>query len=50
MQDIFVLTYVDDSVVGNFPARLEPEDVQGSRLFGTEVRQGRVSHVVCLDL
>ena len=42
--------YVDDAVIRYFPARLQTKHVQSGRLFGTEVRKGRIGHVICLQI
>ena len=47
---IYRVTYVDDTVVGDLPARLESEDVEGRRLLRTEVAEGRVGDVVGLQV
>jgi hypothetical protein len=44
-----LLTDVDDSVVGDFPAGLKSEDVEGAGLLRAEVAEGRVRHVVRLS-
>lgn len=43
-------TYVDDAVIGNLPARLQPQDIESARLLGAEVGQGRVRHMVGLEV
>jgi hypothetical protein len=43
-----VLTYVDESMVGDLPAGLQPHHVHRARLLRREVRQRRVCHVICL--
>ena len=43
------LTYVDDTVVGEFPARLESEDAERVALLGGEVPQSGVRDVVGLQ-
>ena len=46
---ILVFTYVDQAMVGDLPAGLEPQHVQGPRLLGGEVREGGVGHVIGLQ-
>ena len=44
-----MFTYVDQAMVGDLPAGLEPQHVQGPRLLGGEVREGGVGHVIGLQ-
>ena len=37
-------------MVSDLPAGLEPQHVQGPRLFGREVGEGGVSHVISLQV
>ncbi len=41
---------VDDAVVGDLPAGLQPEHVESARLLGAEVAEGGVRHVVGLQV
>ena len=43
-------TYVDDAVVGDLPARLQPKNVEGRRLLGAEVAERGVCDVVGLQI
>lgn len=47
--DIISLTYINDTVVGEFPTALQPEYAKGIALFGAEVSQGGVCHVIRLQ-
>ena len=42
-------TNIDEPVIGDLPAGLEPHHVHRARLLGGEVGQGRVRHVVRLQ-
>ncbi len=45
-----LLTNVDDPVIGDLPAGLQPEHVERARLLWAEVGEGRVGDVVGLQV
>ena len=44
------MDHVDDAVVGDLPARLQPENGERVALLGTEEAQSSVRHVVRLEI
>jgi hypothetical protein len=48
-QKVRVLTDIDDAVVGEFPAGLEPQDTERITLFGGEITQSSIRDVVGLQ-
>lgn len=49
MNNYKLLTYIDNPMISKFPATVQAKDAERRALFGREVAESRIGHVVRLQ-